>query len=319
MITLNEYKKALIDFYRYQIDSTSEKRKEREFHLKRQFSDETLNKIIHDTYSFAKDVVNSNTVKYNYCSFDIEDDNTFGIFLNISGGGGSDYIYKDSKSRLISDSILRKIFGNSFFIEVKVDEVERECEEDVLSFDYHYRLYMQGFPKNIDEIKEELSKINIENKIILGTGSYSNIKGGNTVSITGDGGNAWGYFGPAYKKLAPKLYLWEYYDKNPDNLSEDDLIDWYIKEYYEVRLRNLDANELLETLNNKFGDNIILLCHEEPGKIMSKKTFCHRRLLADWIELETGIIIPEISTDKNGVFREKETYDLKPKIKKLIK
>ena len=119
MITLNEYKKTLIDFYRYQIDSTLEKRKEREFHLKRQFSDETLNKIIHDTYSFAKDVVNSNTVKYNYCSFDIEDDNTFGIFLNISGGGDSDYIYKDSKSRLISDSILRKIFGNSFFIEVK--------------------------------------------------------------------------------------------------------------------------------------------------------------------------------------------------------
>ncbi len=42
-------------------------------------------------------------------------------------------------------------------------------------------------------------------KIILGTGSYANVKGGNTVSVTGDGGNAWGYFGPSYKKLAPKL------------------------------------------------------------------------------------------------------------------
>lgn len=42
-------------------------------------------------------------------------------------------------------------------------------------------------------------------KIILGTGNYDNVKNGNTVSITGDGGNAWGYFGPAYKKLAPKL------------------------------------------------------------------------------------------------------------------
>lgn len=28
-------------------------------------------------------------------------------------------------------------------------------------------------------------------KIILGTGSYANVKGGNTVSVTGDGGNAW--------------------------------------------------------------------------------------------------------------------------------
>ena len=28
-------------------------------------------------------------------------------------------------------------------------------------------------------------------KIILGTGSYANVKSGNTVSVTGDGGNAW--------------------------------------------------------------------------------------------------------------------------------
>lgn len=31
-------------------------------------------------------------------------------------------------------------------------------------------------------------------KIILGTGSYSTVLSGNTVSITGDGGNAWGYY-----------------------------------------------------------------------------------------------------------------------------
>ena len=37
-------------------------------------------------------------------------------------------------------------------------------------------------------------------KIILGTGSYEDVKCGNTVSVTGDGGNAWNYFGPAYKK-----------------------------------------------------------------------------------------------------------------------
>lgn len=317
MITLEEYKTRLLDFYRYPIDSTQEKRKEREFLLKRQFSDKFLKKILNDTYSFAKDVVNSDTVKHNYCSFDIEDDNSFGIFLNISGGGNSDYIYEDSKSRLISDYILRKIFGNMFYIEVKVDEIERECEDDVLSFDYHYCLYMQGFPKDLDEIKEKLS--NIENKVILGTGSYFNVKGGNTVSITGDGGNAWGYFGPAYKKLAPKYYMWEYYDKNPDNLRENDLIDWYIKEYYDARLRNLDVYELFETLNNKFGDNIILLCHEKPSKEISKKSFCHRRLLADWIELETGIIIPEISTDKNGIVKRENIYDLKPRIKKLMK
>ena len=43
-------------------------------------------------------------------------------------------------------------------------------------------------------------------KVILGTGNYYNVKSGNTVSVTGDGGNAWGYFGPAYKKLVPIRY-----------------------------------------------------------------------------------------------------------------
>lgn len=33
--------------------------------------------------------------------------------------------------------------------------------------------------------KKEISRI------ILGTGNYQNVKCGNTVSITGDGGNAW--------------------------------------------------------------------------------------------------------------------------------
>ena len=60
----------------------------------------------------------------------------------------------------------------------------------------------------------------------------------------------------------------------------------YIKSYYETRLKNLDVKELLNTLYSKFGSNIIL--------------FCHRRLIADYIELKTGIYIPEVSVDDNG-------------------
>ena len=54
-------------------------------------------------------------------------------------------------------------------------------------------------------------------KIILGTGSYEDVKCGNTVSVTGDGGNAWNYFGPAYKKLAPKLVTYVPYQKSIKN------------------------------------------------------------------------------------------------------
>lgn len=155
--------------------------------------------------------------------------------------------------------------------------------------------------------------------IIKATSCYANAKGGNLVSITGDGGNAWGFFGPAYKALAPKKYIWEYYDQNPDNLSEEELIDWYIKEYYDVRLKYQDPYELLDILKMKFGENIILLCHEKPGLILSKETFCHRNLFADWIYLTTGIIIPEGLVDENGVVTKIERYDLKPKLKVLMK
>ena len=134
--------------------------------------------------------------------------------------------------------------------------------------------------------------------IIKGTSCYENAKSGNLVSITGDGGNAWGFYGNAYKKMSPRLYLWQYYDQNPDNLTED---------------------ELINTLNQKFGEEIILLCHELPGTEINKTHFCHRRLLADWLELETGIIIPELSISQSGIITAEEIYDLKPKIKNLIK
>ena len=141
-------------------------------------------------------------------------------------------------------------------------------------------------------------------KIILGTGSYENVKSGNTVSITGDGGHAWGYFGPSYKKLAPKLVTYNPYKdglEELNNLSGKEYIDYrkqiedeYIKSFYNIRLKDLYVPELLEILYEKYGENIILLCHEPIDE------FCHRRLVADYIELKTGIYIPEVSIDSEG-------------------
>ena len=141
-------------------------------------------------------------------------------------------------------------------------------------------------------------------KIILGTGSYENVKSGNTVSITGDGGHAWGYFGPAYKKLAPKLVTYNPYAAKLEELNKlsgkeyinyrKQIEDEYIKSFYNIRLKDLYVPELLEILYEKYGENIILLCHEPIDE------FCHRRLVADYIELKTGIYIPEISIDSEG-------------------
>lgn len=157
--------------------------------------------------------------------------------------------------------------------------------------------------------------------IIMGTSCYQNAKSGNMVSITGDGGNAWGYYGPSYKKLAPSWNLYQYYFHNPDHLTEEELIEYYIKEYFNHRLKNLNTKELLYELKEKFGNNIILLCHEPPSdkEEITKKSFCHRRLDADFIELTTGIMIPEISIDENGIIKEHIIPDYKPKLKKLMK
>ena len=40
---------------------------------------------------------------------------------------------------------------------------------------------------------------------IKGTSCYANAKSGNLVSITGDGGNAWGFYGNSYKKNVTKI------------------------------------------------------------------------------------------------------------------
>ena len=144
-------------------------------------------------------------------------------------------------------------------------------------------------------------------KIILGTGNYKNVLSGNTVSVTGDGGNAWGYFGASYKKLAPRLVTYTPYAKKYEELQKikadltrlkeyqekrREIEEEYIKSYYETRLKDLDARDLLETLYEKFGDNIILLCHESVDE------FCHRRLIADFIEIKLGIYIPEVEVDE---------------------
>lgn len=159
---------------------------------------------------------------------------------------------------------------------------------------------------------------------ILGTGNYENVKAGNTVSITGDGGNAWGYFGPAYKKLAPKLETYLPYAKGLEELKEIKALDEYllkkklieeeyIRSYYEIRLKELDVWNLLDRLEGKFGEDIILLCHE------SVEEFCHRRLVADYIELQTGIYIPELRVGEDGVVEKLSPICYKKSLQRLMK
>lgn len=165
-------------------------------------------------------------------------------------------------------------------------------------------------------------------KVILGTGNYYDVKSGNTVSVTGDGGNAWGYFGQAYKKLAPNLVTYTPYSEKLEELERlkkditkvkeylefrKQIEDEYIRSYYDIKLKDLDAKELLYILNEKFGNDIILLCHEPIDE------FCHRRLIADYIELETGIYIPEVNVDEQGNVKKLVPIRYKNRLKKVMK
>ena len=52
---------------------------------------------------------------------------------------------------------------------------------------------------------------------------------------------------------------------------------------YDGILAKLDPQRVLRDLNDA-----IVLCWEKPGK------FCHRHLVAKWLEKETGLIVKEI-------------------------
>jgi hypothetical protein len=74
-----------------------------------------------------------------------------------------------------------------------------------------------------------------------------------------------------YQKLAP----W----KDMKGLTEDDFR--YI--YQDAILDVLDPQKVFEEL----GPDAILLCWEKPGE------FCHRRMVAEWLEVHLGIEVSE--------------------------
>lgn len=82
-----------------------------------------------------------------------------------------------------------------------------------------------------------------------------------------------GYTGRKYYRLAPRSWAMV---KEP---RED-----VFREQFGQQLAELDAHAVMEEL----GPDAILLCWEAPG------TFCHRRLVAEWLERETGIPVPEL-------------------------
>ena len=81
--------------------------------------------------------------------------------------------------------------------------------------------------------------------------------------------------GPSYKSLAPRSEMLEYPAEK------------YDKEFRKI-LSLLNVAEVLKDLEViSQGNPIALLCYE------ADRNKCHRLMVADWIERESGVVIPE--------------------------
>lgn len=155
MINLEEYKNILISTYKYEFDNTEEQKRKRKKYLEKYYSDEYLSKIINNTYTIIKRIFDIN--EHGFCYIKIEDDMIHTISLNLVGGYHSDRLYIDINGNIISEYILKRTFGTRLSIDVNIEEHDIESDDpDIISFDYEYFLYMQGFPNNMREIKENL-------------------------------------------------------------------------------------------------------------------------------------------------------------------
>ena len=83
------------------------------------------------------------------------------------------------------------------------------------------------------------------------------------------------YTGPTYPPLFPKWGFFKQYkgDKN---------VEAYVEAYYSQVLKYLDPQKVY----NEIG-KFTLLCWEPPGE------FCHRRIVAEWIEEHLQIKVIE--------------------------
>lgn len=91
--------------------------------------------------------------------------------------------------------------------------------------------------------------------------------------------------GEEFKLLAPPAEIIKIEDE-----------ELYTNLYYEKVLKKLDPQEVY----NQLGDNAVLLCYEKWADIESGKTFCHRRIVAKWLEDNLGVKVEELGNENKN-------------------
>lgn len=95
-----------------------------------------------------------------------------------------------------------------------------------------------------------------------------------------------------YPDLMPN---WDIINKaHQKGYNEESFLEY--RDAYFAQLDNLDANKVYNDL-----DNCVLICFESSNDIYSGKKFCHRRMVAGWLEEKLGIIIPEETRNNTNI------------------
>lgn len=141
------------------------------------------------------------------------------------------------------------------------------------------------------------------------TSYYANLKNIDTtkfqpIAISGDEGKMVGFTGKGMRKLSPYCFFRKWKEKEVEieekyknkKITEQDYIllkyrneNEYIENFYYKVLKKLNPQEVY----NELGENAVLLCFEKPTQ------FCHRFLVASWLELSLGIQIDEYGYENN--------------------
>jgi len=124
------------------------------------------------------------------------------------------------------------------------------------------------------------------------TGNYDTCKSGNLISISGDRGKGACFRGKAIPALAPKKEFWQVWHQNIGKVEEKENNIYYIQEYYEKVLKNIDLDSILEK-----EDYPIFLCYEPAN------SFCHRHILASYIELVYDTLVFDVETQNNKIVK----------------
>ncbi|MBR1884148.1 MAG: hypothetical protein IJ809_04320 [Clostridia bacterium] len=120
------------------------------------------------------------------------------------------------------------------------------------------------------------------------TGNYYECKAGNLISISGDRGKSAGFVGKVLPELAPKKEFWKVWRSNISLIPELENTRYYIKEYYKCVLSKVNIEDLLKNEVDP-----ILLCYERG------KNFCHRHVVAEYIEIMYNTHVKDIMIDEN--------------------